>query len=184
MFHRPRTAIDGNVDIASQYDASTSGLFGKLGMRFDWGSAAIEPFAAFSHTRHNTDGFDENAGGALMPVAEHSTSTSSLEVGVDAFGAELFTSALRGNLMLAASFPTQDAEVVAVQSIGVSSKSSKSASIRGIPSSGKGWHLKAGLSYQASENTLMNISYAHARIGSDKDKKTRKSLEYKFAYNF
>ena len=147
-------------------------------MRYDWGSAAIEPFAAFSHTRHDTGGFNENAGGALMPVAEHSTSTSSLEVGMDAFGAELFTSALRGSLMLAASFPMQDAEVVAVQSIGASSSA---ASIRGIPSSGKGLHLKAGLSYQASENMLMDISYAHARF---EDKKTRKSLEYKFAYSF
>ena len=81
--------------------------------------------------------------------------------------------------MLAWSIALKDPDIIVPQTVG----NSQSVDIRGVPISGDGFSLEAGLNFEMEQNKSVDVTFGYSRLGSG-DSTNRYSLEGKFTYVF
>ena len=175
-----RTAFNGAIAIRAAYNARTLGAFGEAAFRFETDQALFEPFMGVNYSQHLSDAYEENAGGTVMPVDESKTHMGVLELGMRATREipQLLPGAT-GKLMFSVNVPLKDPEVTVRQAIG----NSRHVDIRGIPASGRGINLEAGLDFRMRENMQVDMSYAYSR-STYENAQNRHSFQGRFTYSF
>ncbi|MCY4325163.1 MAG: autotransporter domain-containing protein, partial [Betaproteobacteria bacterium] len=154
-----RTAFNSAITVRAAYDARTLGAFGEVAFRFEIDQALFEPFLGVNYSQHLSDAYEENAGGTVMPVEKGKIYMGVAELGMRATREITQLPGATGKLMFSVNVPLKDPEVTVRQAIG----SSRHVDIRGIPASGWGGNMEAGLDFRMQENMQVDISYAYSR---------------------
>ena len=171
------------VMLDSEYVAKTYGSFGELGYQIAIDDYELEPFIGVNYTRHKVEQFAEKQanGSTFSTIDEQSTLMGVLEVGMHAslpFTAPKLPKT-RVTGMISWSISLKDPDIIVPQTVG----NSQSVDIRGVPVSGDGFSLEAGLDFEMEQNKNVNVAFGYSRLGSG-DSANKYSLEGKFTYVF
>lgn len=146
-----------NEKLSSDYDASTTQVFGEVAYRFELAQAALEPFLSLAYVHFSNDGFVEDGGATALDGASGNLDTLFSTLGARAstsfdIGATVAT--LHGTL------GWQHASGDVVPQAVLAFAGGDDFAIRGAPIAEDVAIVRAGLDFAATPNATLGVSYS------------------------
>ncbi|MDF2994963.1 MAG: autotransporter outer rane beta-barrel protein [Xanthobacteraceae bacterium] len=146
-----------NEKLSSDYDASTTQVFGEVAYRFEMAKAALEPFLSLAYVHFSNDGFSEDGGATALDGSSGDLDTLFTTLGARAstsfdIGATVAT--LHGTL------GWQHASGDVVPESVLAFAGGEDFAIRGAPIAEDVAIVRAGLDFAATPNATLGVSYS------------------------